>query len=825
MLASRRVPLGVLAGVLAAAGCNAIFGIEPGTPRGETGGAGGAGGAATTSGPTTSGPTTTGPTTTGPTTTGPTTTTGSGGSDGGTPCTKSTCTGAVLEVCKNGLTEPSVTCDAVAACDAAAGVCNDAGGLRRLAVSLGRACAIDDQRAVRCWGQNTYGVLFLGDPHDMQPSATLIDGSAGARQLALAEDHGCYLEDSGQVACWGGNDNGALGTSPGEPQAPGEVPGLSGVVEVAVKEDCSCARLTDGTVECWGLQDHGCLGTASQVTGPQPVPTALPGVSKAVQLSMGYDEQPSCARLADLTVVCWNDSIVPTPVPGANGVLEITTGWGLVFMRTAAGVLTSAPKMDNSGWTGATPYGVSGALTQMSGGSSFCGLETGGAVTCGILDGSPNPPTLALLPGQPGGMVAEIAGGDGDGYETALTCLRIAGPSIAGNVWCWGDDEAGALGAGGPDLYPKYTDVMTAGPVASVRGSVWSTEVVLGTGAVQYWGNSALVDAPIAPSPTSIPLLGTDNALVQSNDIAGLAYVLKTSGPPVYFQSGSAVLNQGLPLSGFTDFADAHPFLHFDIGLRKSGGLEVYTQQGDGNMYGVFGDGTTTSMMGEVEAVPAIGNAQAVAAYMDAYNPGPAHVCAILGTNGSGTISCWGENNWGELGIGGMPMDGLTVSTPTAVALPGNEAAVSVAAGRYFTCAVTTSGKVYCWGANDVGQLGSTPGDPSPVPSLVATLPGPAAGVTAMEDFACAWLADAGKTAACWGNNDRRQLGGGTFDPEPEPVAVVGLQNVAEVSAGVGDACARRTDGTLACWGSSHDGQIGKGVMGVFAKPQQVMGL
>src|SRR5664280_2794775 len=76
---------------------------------------------------------------------------------------------------------------------------------------------------------------------------------------------------------------------------------------------------------------------------------------------------------------------------------------------------------------------------------------------------------------------------------------------------------------------------------------------------------------------------------------------------------------------------------------------------------------------------------------------GFSHTCALLI---GGTIKCWGDNGFGELG------NGSTTSSSVPVPVSGITNATAVSAGADFTCALLAGGTVQCWGRGDQGQLG-----------------------------------------------------------------------------------------------------------------------
>jgi hypothetical protein len=81
--------------------------------------------------------------------------------------------------------------------------------------------------------------------------------------------------------------------------------------------------------------------------------------------------------------------------------------------------------------------------------------------------------------------------------------------------------------------------------------------------------------------------------------------------------------------------------------------------------------------------------------------PGAEHACALLQ---DGTVRCWGDNNWGQLGNGSPA--GATSTTP-ATTVTGITTAIAASSGAEHTCALLQDGSVQCWGRNTDGRLGN----------------------------------------------------------------------------------------------------------------------
>jgi alpha-tubulin suppressor-like RCC1 family protein len=227
------------------------------------------------------------------------------------------------------------------------------------------------------------------------------------------------------------------------------------------------------------------------------------------------------------------------------------------------------------------------------------------------------------------------------------------------------------------------------------------------------------------------------------------------------------------------------------------------------------------------------GIANAATSSTSALAVGKAHGCATVGS----AIQCWGGGNEGQLGSpisAQCPDSYLCSPTPLAVPLaPGATAPFgALTAGDDFTCALDAKGKVFCWGGTTLGQTGDTSfaktNQPDPkAPHVVTGLPLPARAIAAGAVTACAVLEDG--SVWCWGANEYGQLGRGAPDPADagavphvDPQAVAGISGAKAVAIGDGHACALVGCGAgaqIACWGRNAEGQLGSGQAGAPSGP------
>jgi alpha-tubulin suppressor-like RCC1 family protein len=218
---------------------------------------------------------------------------------------------------------------------------------------------------------------------------------------------------------------------------------------------------------------------------------------------------------------------------------------------------------------------------------------------------------------------------------------------------------------------------------------------------------------------------------------------------------------------------------------------------------GELGDGTSPYK----SAVPVAVSAGGLT--FVAISAGEGFTCALTG---SGAAYCWGSNVYGQLGVGSASgpeyCSGYACSR-VPVPVSGGLTFNDLSAGASHTCGVTTSGAAYCWGDDQYGQLGIGSTSSSAAPVAVSAAGLTFASVSASGVYSCGLTSTGG--AYCWGYNGGGQLGNGSTSPSSVPVAVSGGLTFTEVGTGAGHTCGRDATGAAYCWGGNDYGQLGSG--------------
>lgn len=200
------------------------------------------------------------------------------------------------------------------------------------------------------------------------------------------------------------------------------------------------------------------------------------------------------------------------------------------------------------------------------------------------------------------------------------------------------------------------------------------------------------------------------------------------------------------------------------------------------------------------------------------------HTCGVTTSN---EPFCWGDNEYGKLGTGAD-----STARPARTNIPlqvyGGRWFRQVDAGENFSCGVTTSYRVFCWGNGRNGQMGDGKQFLRYWPKV------PVASSLSFERVSTGGSHACGETTNnrvyCWGLNADGELGDGTTTKRLVPVAVAGGRLFDQVSASLtyypngGHTCAKTSTGAAYCWGSNSYGQLGDGTTTQRRTPVPVAG-
>jgi alpha-tubulin suppressor-like RCC1 family protein len=190
---------------------------------------------------------------------------------------------------------------------------------------------------------------------------------------------------------------------------------------------------------------------------------------------------------------------------------------------------------------------------------------------------------------------------------------------------------------------------------------------------------------------------------------------------------------------------------------------------------------------------------------------GAEHGC---GVDAARDVYCWGSNQLGQLGVGASALDGGIRESSAPVPVGARLKLDRVVAAPGYSCALDTNGSLYCWGLGFPVDEGSAARSPRGFPAHGA-LPVPIGAVGekwsalgATTNQFCGLAIDGSLFCSATAPNLE------VSDRRRRAIRVESDQAFAAFALGGSHACAIGADGFAYCWGSSHVGQVGRSPTG-----------
>jgi len=364
-----------------------------------------------------------------------------------------------------------------------------------------------------------------------------------------------------------------------------------------------------------------------------------------------------------------------------------------------------------------------------------------------------------------------------------------AGPVIlseTGDVFSFGDGSSGQLGLGPASLMttPYMVDKMPRGGMYMVAAGYAHAVAVTESGHIFTWGNNAYGQLGFKnvsidfTYPTQVHQLADTRITYVC---AGYAHTVAVTDTGVVYGWGSNDKGQ-LGLDGFT--ATFSPTLISGLAGKKvtrvSCGYDTTVAMTDKGLVYTFGNNHVGQLgLGHQRAVVGVNQVTALAdTVVVQAEAGWSHMIAL---DDEGVAYCWGDNTIGQCGLGHKDSPILEVAPIERLR---DKGVFFVATGYFSNLVLTDTGMVYGFGSNDHGQLGIYDKFDRDVPVAVPLLS--MRNVTHISSGATHTIVATGNNRVyTFGSNSEGQLGTASFESKLRPVAVeMEGKKVYEVLAG-----------------------------------------
>ena len=647
--------------------------------------------------------------------------------------------------------------------------------------------AIKSDGSLWGWGLNTSGQVGVSSLVNIS-SPVLVSGPASTSWsvVAAGASFSLAITTTGQLYGWGQNVSGQVGiNSTSAVSSPVLVsgPAATSWMVVAAGASHSVAITSALALYAWGLNSTGQLGDSTLVSKLTPV--AITGFGGSWQsVAAGAAHTLGITGLGNLYGWGLNTS-------GQVGINSVTTVSSPVFLTAPASTSWVSVAAGSSHSLGITTTGILYGW----------GQNTSGQLGIASVATKSSP---VIVSGPTGASWSVIAAG-------SSFSLGIAN----GVLYGWGQNTSGQLGFGSLTTVslPVQVNLAASGTTSISAGALFASSI--NSSKILFsWGDNTYYQAfPVLPYITSPIQIGSSSwTVVAAGAVHSLGILatgalygwgLNTSGQigvNTILSVSSPVLVSGPTSTSWSAISAGqyHSLAITSANVLYGWGLNTAGQAGILSL-------TTVSSPVVVSGVTAGVNYS-----WKAVSSGSSFTVAI---RSDGTLWSWGDNSSGELGnlTSGAS---LSVSSPVLVSGPAGASWSKIAAGQIHALAITTTGQLYAWGYNGLGEIGNfTSSNSISSPVLVSGPVGASwAAISGGTEYSLA-ITTTGQLYAWGGNHPYGNLGNNDPNTQPvsSPVLVSGPAGTSwsVVAAGQSHTLALTSSGLLYAWGWNAYGQLG----------------